>query len=140
MPKNTLGPTLVQQMDVFLPSSNRKIFLFQSFCLLLFDNLTFMKAIKKIEVNTKNKKSLSLTVKKWLEDYLKLQENILSFVVEVKQIKESKEYFLDWSFNLKPDADKNEYFDLLNLLTFDLSQKAIGRHSEEFKTLQIKDF
>jgi hypothetical protein len=99
-----------------------------------------MKAIKKIEVNTKNKKSLSLTVKKWLEDYLKLQENILSFVVEVKQIKESKEYFLDWSFNLKTDADKNEYFDLLNLLTFDLSQKAIGRHSEEFKTLLIKDF
>ena len=99
-----------------------------------------MKAIKKIEVNTKNKKSLSLTVKKWLEDYLKLQENILSFVVEVKQIKESKEYFLDWSFNLKTDADKNEYFDLLNLLTFDLSQKAIGRHAEEFKTLLIKDF
>ena len=99
-----------------------------------------MKAIKKIEVNTKNKKSLSLTVKKWLEDYLKLEKNILSFVVEVKQIKESKEYFLDWSFNLKPDADKNEYFDLLNLLTFDLSQKAIGRHSEEFKTLLIKDF
>jgi hypothetical protein len=99
-----------------------------------------MKAIKKIEVNTKNKKSLSLTVKKWLEDYLKLEGNILSFVVEVKQIKESKEYFLDWSFNLKTDADKNEYFDLLNLLTFDLSQKAIGRHSEEFKTLLIKDF
>ena len=99
-----------------------------------------MKAIKKIEVNTKNKKSLLLTVKKWLEDYLKLEKNILSFVVEVKQIKESKEYFLDWSFNLKPDADKNEYFDLLNLLTFDLSQKAIGRHAEEFKTLLIKDF
>ena len=99
-----------------------------------------MKAIKKIEVNTKNKKSLSLTVKKWLEDYLKLQENILSFVVEVKQIKESKEYFLDWSFNLKPDADKNEYFDLLNLLTFDLSQKAIERHAEEFNKLKIKDF
>tara|TARA_B110000091_G_scaffold190274_1_gene213292 strand:- start:387 stop:1241 length:855 start_codon:yes stop_codon:yes gene_type:complete len=99
-----------------------------------------MKAIKKIEVNTKNKKSLSLTVKKWLEDYLKLQENILSFVVEVKQIKESKEYYLKLNFNYKPDADKNEYFDLLNLLTFDLSQKAIGRHAEEFKTLLIKDF
>ena len=86
-----------------------------------------MKAIKKIEVNTKNKKSLSLTVKKWLEDYLKLEGNILSFVVEVKQIKdskESKEYCLDWNFNLKPDADKNEYFDLLNFLTFDLYQKA----------------
>ena len=38
-----------------------------------------MKAIKKIEVNTKNKKSLLLTVKKWLEDYLKLEKNILSF-------------------------------------------------------------
>ena len=99
-----------------------------------------MKAIKKIEVNTKNMKSLSLTVKKWLEDYLKLEKNILSFVVEVQQIKESKEYYLKLNFNYKPDADKNEYFDLLNLLTFDLSQKAIGRHSEEFKTLLIKDF
>jgi hypothetical protein len=99
-----------------------------------------MKAIKKIEVNTKNKKSLSLTVKKWLEDYLKLEKNILSFVVEVKQIKESKEYYLKLNFNYKPDADKNEYFDLLNLLISDLSQKAIGRHSEEFKTLLIKDF
>ena len=76
-------------------------------------------------------------MKKWLEDYLKLQKNILSFVVEVKKI---KEYYLDWNFNLKPDADKNEYFDLLNFLTFDLYQKAIARPSEEFKTLQIKDF
>jgi len=99
-----------------------------------------MKAIKKIEVNTKNKKSLLLTVKKWLEDYLKLEKNILSFVVEVKQIKESKEYYLKLNFNYKHDADKNEYFDLLNLLISDLSQKAIGRHSEEFKTLLIKDF
>jgi len=98
-----------------------------------------MKAIKKIEVNTKNKKSLSLTVKKWLEDYLKLEKNILSFV-EVKQIKESKEYYLNLNYKLKPDADENEYFALLNLLTSDLSQKAIGRHSEEFKTLLVKDF
>lgn len=54
--------------------------------------------------------------------------------------KKIKEYYLDWNFNLKPDADKNEYFDLLNFLTFDLYQKAIARPSEEFKTLQIKDF
>ena len=32
MPKNRGGRTLVEQMDVFLPLSNRKIFLFQSFC------------------------------------------------------------------------------------------------------------
>jgi hypothetical protein len=60
----------------------------------LFDNLTFMKAIKKIEVNTKNKKSLLLTEKKWLEDFLKLSKDVLSFFVEVKHINESKEYFL----------------------------------------------
>ena len=60
----------------------------------MFDNLTFMKAIKKIEVNTKNKKSLLLTEKKWLEDFLKLSKDVLSFFVEVKHINESKEYFL----------------------------------------------
>jgi hypothetical protein len=99
-----------------------------------------MKAIKKIEVNTKNKKSLLLTEKKWLEDFLKLRKDVLSFFVELKQIKESKEYLLTWSFTLKPDANEKKFFELQNILTFDLSQKAIGRHAEEFKALLVKDF
>lgn len=81
-----------------------------------------------------------LTEKKWLEDFLKLSKDVLSFFVEVKHINESKEYFLTWSFTLKPDANKKKYFELQNILTFDLSQKAIGRHAEEFKILLVKDF
>ena len=94
-------------MDVFLPLSNRKIFLFQLFCLLLFDNFTFMKAIKKIEVNTKNKKSLLLTEKKWLEDFLKLRKDVLSFFVELKHINESKEYVQYYNYERYHESLKN---------------------------------
>ena len=98
---------MVEQMDVFLPLSNRKIFLFQLFCLLLFDNFTFMKAIKKIEVNTKNKKSLLLTEKKWLEDFLKLRKDVLSFFVELKHINESKEYVQYYNYERYHESLKN---------------------------------
>jgi hypothetical protein len=66
-----------------------------------------MKAIKKIEVNTKNKKSLLLTEKKWLEDFLKLRKDVLSFFVELKHINESKEYVQYYNYERYHESLKN---------------------------------